>query len=94
VRGVVKFLEELSINAVGANVTLNICLSSRYYPNISMKKRLELVKEENKEHDEDVALYIRDQLTKRDEETEKGILEKASGIFMRIVAVIDSESVV
>lgn len=88
VREVVKFLEELSINAVGANVTLNICLSSRHYPNISMKKRLELVVEEKEEHDEDIAIYVRDKLTKRDEEIEKGILKKASGIFMWVVLVV------
>lgn len=40
VREVVKLLEDLSINAAGADVTLNICLSSRHYPTISMKKRL------------------------------------------------------
>ena len=88
VRGVVKFLKELSINAVGANVTLNIYLSSRYYPTISMKKRLELVVEEEKEHNEDIAIYVRDKLTKQDVEIEKGILEKASGVFMWVILVV------
>ena len=88
VQEVVKFLEGLSINAAGANVTLNICLSSRHYPTISMKKRLELVLEEKKEHDKDIAQYVRDNLTKRDKEIERGILEKASGVFMWVILVV------
>ena len=87
-REVVKFLEELSINATGANVTLNICLSSRHYPTISIKKRLELVVEDEKEHDKDIAIYIYNKLTKRDEEIEKGILEKASGVFMWVILIV------
>ena len=57
VREVVSFLESLSVNAVGAKTSLNICLSSRHYPTISMEKRLELIVEEEKEHDQDI-VYI------------------------------------
>lgn len=39
VREVVAFLESLSMNAVGAKTNLNICLSSRHYPDISMEKK-------------------------------------------------------
>jgi hypothetical protein len=46
VRQVVSFLELLSINAVSAEIPLNICLSSCHYPNIGMKKTLELIVEE------------------------------------------------
>ncbi|KAN0066790.1 Ankyrin repeat-containing domain protein [Elaphomyces granulatus] len=88
VRDVVKFLEDLSINAAGSDVTLNICLSSRHYPTISMKKNLELVVEEKKEHDEDIARYVCDNLTKRDKDVEKEILEKASGVFMWVKLVV------
>ena len=42
VREVVSFLESISVNAVSAKIPLNICLSSRHYPNISMERRLEL----------------------------------------------------
>jgi len=41
-----------------------------------MKKKLELVVEEKEEHDEDIAIYVRDKLTKRDEEIEKGIFRR------------------
>ncbi|KAL6886900.1 ankyrin repeat-containing domain protein [Trichoderma evansii] len=88
VRDVVEFLEQLSIKAVSAGVTLNICLSSRYYPRIGIKKHLELVVEEPSEHNEDTIIYTRDNLTIRDNEIEKELLEKASGIFMWAVLVI------
>lgn len=87
-REVVKFLEELSTSAVGANVTLNICLSSRHYPTINIKRKLELVVEQEKEHDDDIARYVRDNLTKRDDEIEKRIFKKASGVFMWVILVV------
>lgn len=80
-----KLLEELSINAASAKVTLNICLSSRHYPNISMKNNLELTMEEQTEHGEDIVQYVRDNLTKRDKNID---LAKASGVFMWVKLVV------
>jgi hypothetical protein len=37
------------MNAVNAKARLNICLSSRHYPNVSMGKNLELIVEDRKE---------------------------------------------
>jgi ankyrin repeat protein len=88
VRKIVEFLESLSISATETNVTLNICLSSRHYPTVSMKKRLELVVEKREEHGGDISIYVRDKLAERDEEIEKGILAKASGIFMWAILVV------
>ena len=45
VREVVSFLEKMSKCALEANVTLSICLSSRHYPTISMKKKFDIVVE-------------------------------------------------
>jgi len=88
VRDVVKFLEELSIRAVHAKTILHVCLSSRHYPHISIAKYQELVVEKREEHNEDISIYVRYHLTKRDEEIERGVLEKASGIFMWVVLVV------
>ncbi|PVH69643.1 hypothetical protein DL98DRAFT_505506, partial [Cadophora sp. DSE1049] len=88
VRNVVKFLEELSIKAIGAKTTLNICLSSRHYPHISIEKRQELVVEKRREHDDDITKYVRAELTKLDEEIQERVLEKASGIFLWVVLAI------
>jgi len=88
VREVVDFLEELSISAVDANVTLNICLSSRHYPTISMKKNLELVVEREMQHGYDITRYVHDKLKARDQEIEREILKKADGVFMWVVLVV------
>jgi len=89
VRDVVAFLEQLSVTASsGTGAALSICLSSRYYPHISMKRYQELVVEARGEHNGDIATYVRDTLTRRDVEIEEGVLRKASGIFMWVVLVV------
>ena len=89
VREVIVFLESLSMNAVGAKITLNICLSSRHYPNISMEKRLELIVEEEKGHDQDIAKYVQHKLRIRDKEIEEELLQKAAHIFLWVVLVVE-----
>jgi ankyrin repeat protein len=89
VREVVSFLESISVNAVGAKTPLNICLSSRHYPNISMEKRLELTVEWEKGHNRDIALYVQYKLRIRDKEIEEELLQKAANIFMWVVLVVE-----
>ncbi|KAL6786624.1 ankyrin repeat-containing domain protein [Trichoderma sp. SZMC 28012] len=86
VRNLVRFLEDLSIKA---KMTLNICLSSRHYPHISMEKHLQLVVEITSEHDKDIIKYAGDKLTKIDEQIKTKVLQKASGVFMWVVLVIE-----
>ncbi|KAK7911589.1 hypothetical protein PG985_014070 [Apiospora marii] len=87
VRGVVKFLETLSIRAVHKGVPLRICLSSRHYPNIRMKSVLELTVESSEAHEADIGKYVRTHL--RDSNMENAILQKANGIFLWVVLVIN-----
>ncbi|KAH0537484.1 hypothetical protein FGG08_005702, partial [Glutinoglossum americanum] len=89
VRDVVSFLERLSSAAIGSEASLNICLSSRHYPAISMGKMLELVVEKQKEHDRDIATYVEDRLRMRDEHIESELLQKAAGVFMWIILVTE-----
>jgi len=88
VRDVVDFLESLSINAVRARVTLRICLSSRHYPHISMRKTLQLVVEMNDEHRQDIATYIRKKLIIQDDGIEAEIRKKGDGNFLWVVLVV------
>ncbi|KAK3346555.1 ankyrin repeat-containing domain protein [Lasiosphaeria hispida] len=88
VRDIVEFLEELSVKASSAKTTLNICLSSRHYPHISMKRYQELVVEKMEEHNDDITTYVCDKLTKQDKEIERDLLAKASGVFMWVVLVV------
>lgn len=89
VREVVSFLESLSINSIRAQTSLNVCLSSRHYPNISMKKTLELIVEHDAEHDQDIVRYVQHKLRMTDAEIEQQLLRKASGVFMWVVLVVE-----
>lgn len=88
VQKVAEFLQHLSANAMNAGIMLNICLSSRHYPFIRFKRYQELVLEKEKEHDEDIIIYVHSKLTEKNEAIEEAIREKASGIFMWVVLVI------
>jgi ankyrin repeat protein len=88
VEKVVEFLELLSLKAIGANVTMNICLSSRHYPNVGIDRALELIVEQREEHRQDIVLYVSHKLKKKDAMIEDRILKKASGVFMWVVLVI------
>jgi ankyrin repeat protein len=88
VRELVSFLELLSINAVSAKTKLNICLSSRHYPRISMEKKLELVVEGQKEHEHDIFKYVQHNLRAGDERIEQELLRKANNIFMWVILVV------
>lgn len=88
VQRVVSFLESLGADAVQSDVKLRICLSSRHYPTVSMRKYIELIVEEMQEHDDDIKLYIQDRLMERTPAVEDQILSKARGIFMWVVLVV------
>ncbi|KAK6537092.1 hypothetical protein TWF694_011292 [Orbilia ellipsospora] len=90
VRKVVSFLEGLSSAAVGVSkCSLSICLSSRHYPTISMRKMLDLVVEKRWEHDRDITTYVQDKLRMKDKDIESELLQKAAGVFMWIVLVVE-----
>ncbi len=88
VRGVVGFLETLSIIAINAGAELRICISSRHYPRVSMKKNLELTVEMRQEHETDITAYVREKLYTDDYSFAYQIRKKAGGIFMWVVLVV------
>ncbi|KAF1995373.1 hypothetical protein P154DRAFT_526419 [Amniculicola lignicola CBS 123094] len=85
---VVDFLESLSVHANKSGTTLRICLSRRHHPPLIIAKSLELIVENNKDHREDIATYIRAKLAIRDAKIEAEIKKKANGIFMWVVLVV------
>jgi len=91
VRQVVSFLESWSVsgNCINTIFSLNICLSSRHYPNINMEKRLELIVDKTEEHTHDIAKYIQQRLRIRDRQMEDELHRKAGGIFMWVVLVVE-----
>ena len=101
VREVISFFEELSIAAMKSGAYLNICLSSRHYPTINMEKKIELVIENQTQHDLDIAIYVKDKLRVRGDHLQKQLLrprtdhlqneliQKAKGVFMWAVLVVE-----
>ncbi|KAH6717482.1 hypothetical protein BKA61DRAFT_323396 [Leptodontidium sp. MPI-SDFR-AT-0119] len=89
VREVVYFLEDISKNAAGSQSCLKICLSSRHYPTIGMQKKLELILEDQREHDQDIVKYVQYKLRVTDKQIEKEILGKARHIFLWVVLVVE-----
>ncbi|KAL8284817.1 hypothetical protein RB597_002069 [Gaeumannomyces tritici] len=88
VRDVVKYLQDLSDAAATSARILNICLSSRHYPHISMRTCQGLVVENSSGHDRDIAAYVRGTLIKPDGKLEDALIGKASGVFMWVVLVV------
>ncbi|KAI9661780.1 MAG: hypothetical protein M1821_009019 [Bathelium mastoideum] len=87
-RDVVEILEKLSVKAVRSKAELKICLSSRHYPLINIKKKLKLTVENNKQHRRDIIKYVTNQFKIDDEGTRHAIQEKADGVFLWVVLVV------
>jgi ankyrin repeat protein len=89
VRMVASFLERLSLKAVASTNSLNICLSSRHYPSISMKSTLELNIDTIAGHKRDIVTYVRDNLRIMDEDIQNELLRKAEGVFLWTILVVE-----
>lgn len=95
VADMVSFFEELGERAAEQNINLRICVSSRYYPTISVKKGIVIKLDEEEEHSLDIVRYIDSQLklgtfegTKKADDLRTQILEKSAGIFLWVALVI------
>ncbi|KAL9062649.1 MAG: hypothetical protein Q9157_008738 [Trypethelium eluteriae] len=88
VQDVIEMLEKLSVEAIRSEAELRICLSSRHYPSIDMKKKLELTVENNEQHRRDIIKYVTDQFEIDDEGTRHAVQEKADGVFLWAVLVV------
>ena len=92
VRQLIAFLEELSLRAVTCGTSLRICLSSRHYPRISIRKGLSLVMEHQDGQRDDIDMYVRLRLIgdegRRMEELRDKVCQKSSRVFLWVVLVI------
>ncbi|KAK6334697.1 hypothetical protein TWF718_010144 [Orbilia javanica] len=90
VRRVVSFLERLGLIAANSSKgSLNICLSSRHYPTITMAKMLDLVIDRREGHTNDMVIYIQDKLRIKQADIQEELQEKASGVFLWVVLVVE-----
>ncbi|KAK1968382.1 hypothetical protein LY78DRAFT_729558 [Colletotrichum sublineola] len=95
VREMLAFFEELGECAASSKVLLYACFSSRHYPHIHIDHCLKLTLEAQAGHAKDLEDYVRTKLKNEDGESPQTIeiveeiIQKASGVFMWAVLVID-----
>ncbi|TKA79213.1 hypothetical protein B0A55_03970, partial [Friedmanniomyces simplex] len=93
VREMIEFLEELGQHALEAGNEVYICFASRHYPTIDIRQGRELTLENEEGHSEDLAKYVQKHLRagkgRYIEEVRGEICEKANGVFLWAVLVID-----
>ncbi|KAK5122652.1 hypothetical protein LTR85_003915 [Meristemomyces frigidus] len=92
VREMIYFLEQLGENALEDGKQVRFCLASRHYPGIDIRHGRQLTLENENDHGEDLQRYVHRHLRagrgKMVEEVRAQILEKANGIFMWVVLVV------
>lgn len=93
VRQMLYFFEDLGQCAVQNNIKLYTCFSSRHYPHMDIQYGLKLTLEDQPGHANDMEEYVRTKLKtgakKPGNDLVAEILQKASGVFMWIVLVVD-----
>ncbi|RTE70663.1 hypothetical protein BHE90_014936 [Fusarium euwallaceae] len=93
VRAMVQYFEDLADHAVRNRSKLYICFSSRHYPYIDIRTGRKLTLEDQIGHGQDLDSYVQSSLIagvgKEAEEIRAGILQKAAGVFMWVVLVVD-----
>ncbi|KAJ4131383.1 hypothetical protein NW754_007759 [Fusarium falciforme] len=93
VRDMVQYFEELAEHCTDIGVRLQICFSSRHYPYINIQRGIRLTLEDQRGHAEDLDNYIQSRLRINDtalfEELRPQVLEKAAGVFLWVVLVVD-----
>lgn len=87
IQDIITFFQTLTERSFSSGARLNIFLSSRYYPTITIDKGLKLKLEAENEHASDIEVYIRNKLkTFRTNKWAKAIraavLKKAQGVFL------------
>ena len=95
VRQLIDLLVDLSESALDFSVTtcIRICLSSRHYPHIGIKKGLSLNIEDQPEHAEDIRTYVRRKINAPivddDEDLGIAICRKSKHVFLWVVLVVN-----
>ncbi|KAK1992135.1 hypothetical protein LX36DRAFT_315853 [Colletotrichum falcatum] len=87
------FFVDLGHCAVQSDTKLYICFSSRHYPYMDIPHCQRFTLEDQTGHQEDIEAYVQNKLQtgnkKQREEIRFQVLQKASGVFMWVVLVVD-----
>ncbi|KIM94248.1 hypothetical protein OIDMADRAFT_207429, partial [Oidiodendron maius Zn] len=91
-RKLIDFLGDLGETAFLRRTSLNICLSSRHYPHIRIRKGVQLILEGQEGYDRDIATYVESVFnvpsSKKVDNIKAEILKRASGVFLWVVFVV------
>lgn len=91
IRNLIGFLEDLAICASTSSI-LRICLSSRHYPHITVRKGFSLVVEKQRDYDSDVQTYVQTKFivsdTTNSNDLGVAVYSKSSDVFLWVVLVI------
>ncbi|KAJ5983604.1 hypothetical protein N7481_005703 [Penicillium waksmanii] len=89
----VQYFEDLAEQSTSENILFKVCFSSRHYPYLTLKKGIRLTLEDQIGHSQDLETYVTGRLQIQDPvlkaELQTGLLDKASGVFMWVVLVVD-----
>ncbi|KAK8026457.1 Ankyrin-1 [Apiospora marii] len=93
IQDMIFFFEDLTQRAVDHDQKLLICFSSRHYPHVEVRKALRLILEDQTGHSQDLDSYVQSKLRagkgKIVDEIRVKILQKANGVFLWIVLVVN-----
>ncbi|KAI3316990.1 hypothetical protein HD806DRAFT_516321 [Xylariaceae sp. AK1471] len=93
IRRMLGFFQDVSEQALLSGIKLHTCLTSRYYPNITVKKGLIVRLEDKGHHQDDISRYLDSSLnighSALAEEIRRELQRKASGVFMWVVLVVN-----
>ncbi|KAF2716042.1 ankyrin [Polychaeton citri CBS 116435] len=91
-RDMVAFFEDLGEQAIAAGVRFSVCFSSRHYPHVTIKRKLELFLEGQEGHKQDIESYIESELkigsSARADQIRAEIRERAADIFLWVALVV------
>ncbi|KAF4920627.1 Ankyrin repeat domain-containing protein 50 [Colletotrichum viniferum] len=93
IRNMVSFFEHIAEATTRKRVSFQVCFSSRHYPYITISKAVSLVLEGQQGHQDDIINYVSSELkigdSKVAQQIRHDLQEKASGVFMWVVLVVD-----
>lgn len=88
IRQMIGYLERLALATSSSSSRLRICLSSRHYPHISIRKGIIINLDEQVGHGQDISVYLRDTLCVELLPLQQKLCAKSGGIFLWIVLVV------
>lgn len=94
IRQLLEFLEDLTQRTIETESqhTVRICLSSRHYPHVTIRRGLSVILERQPEHENDIERYIQNRLKIEDELSHNAlaiqIRQKAQNVFLWVVLVV------